>query len=180
MTFDRPVPGVRAYILTHFHSDHYMGLGPSWAAGPIFCTPVTARLVLKRLRVRGASGQPAGPSLCSARALSWPTLQTQVKSEWLRPVPLHSPVVVEGHQLTFFDANHCPGAAVVTLRPAGRQRPLVVHTGDFRAGAELIGALCSCRSEHLVLPVSALTAATDTRRLPPANSAPGDVAVPRL
>lgn len=104
-------------MLTHFHSDHYMGLGPSWTAGPIYCTPTTARLVMKRLRVR---------------------------QEWLRLVPLHSPVVVEGSRLTFFDANHCPGAAVVTITPAGRPRPLAVHTGDFRAGAELLGAPPSC------------------------------------
>lgn len=108
----------------------------------------------------------------------------QVKPEWLRPVPLHTPTVVEGFQLTFTDANHCPGAAVVTIRPAGRPRPLVVHTGDFRAGAELLGArreravgrACSTLS---VLPTTTVANPCLPTKTPP-RSPPRDVDVLRL
>ena len=32
--------------------------------------------------------------------------------------------------MTFLDANHCPGAAMILFEPIGR--PPVLHTGDFR------------------------------------------------
>lgn len=39
------------YILTHFHSDHYTGLNSSFDAGTIYCTPGTAKLVARHLKV---------------------------------------------------------------------------------------------------------------------------------
>ena len=32
--------------------------------------------------------------------------------------------------MTFLDANHCPGAAMILFEPPGR--PPVLHSGDFR------------------------------------------------
>ena len=110
------VPGVQAYILTHFHSDHYGGLDKHWPAHlPIYCTPVTDRLVALRLRVPPAA---------------------------LRPVPLNTRTLVLGVPLTFLDANHCPGAAVALLQPASLppSRPFILHTGDFRAAPSLLGS----------------------------------------
>jgi hypothetical protein len=39
------------YFLTHFHSDHYMGLTKDFACGKIYCTTVTANLVKLKLKV---------------------------------------------------------------------------------------------------------------------------------
>lgn len=98
------VEGCQAYFLSHFHSDHYGGLTRSWCHGPIFCTEITARLV---------------------------SMHLGVDSQWLRPVKLDILYVVEGVQVQFLEANHCPGAALILFQTSGGQR--ILHTGDFRA-----------------------------------------------
>lgn len=98
------VDGCKAYFLSHFHSDHYGGLTRSWCHGPIFCTPVTARLV----------------AMCLG-----------VDSQWLHPVKLGVTIVVEGVEVQFLEANHCPGAALILFQTQSGQR--ILHTGDFRA-----------------------------------------------
>ena len=39
------VPGVTKYFLTHFHADHYMGLGRRFTHGLVICSEITARQV---------------------------------------------------------------------------------------------------------------------------------------
>ena len=45
------VQDCNAYFLSHFHSDHYVGLTASWRHGPIYCSKVTANLVRQQLKV---------------------------------------------------------------------------------------------------------------------------------
>ncbi|OQR82672.1 DNA cross-link repair protein [Achlya hypogyna] len=93
------------YVLSHFHSDHYGGLSRNFSAGIIYCTPTTARLV----------------QLCLG-----------VDKKYLHPLPLHQPLTLPAHkaQMTFIDANHCPGAALILFQfQSGKA---VLHTGDFR------------------------------------------------
>lgn len=80
------VPGVNAYFLSHFHSDHYVGLSAKWDHGPIYCSRATANLVRAKLRV--------DPKWVVE--LPW--------EEWVE-IPQTGRVKVRG-----LDANHCPGS----------------------------------------------------------------------
>eukprot|EP00727_Mastigamoeba_balamuthi_P013222 m51a1_g8522 hypothetical protein (447) ;mRNA; f:114252-116107 len=76
-------------VLTHFHSDHYGGLGRSWPPGlPIYATPETCALAAARLGVDPAA---------------------------LRPLPLRCPLLLPASRcaLTLLPAAHCPGAAML-------------------------------------------------------------------
>ncbi|KAI6700907.1 hypothetical protein NL676_015231 [Syzygium grande] len=98
------VEGCLAYFLTHFHADHYGGLSKGWSHGPIYCTPLTARLVRMCLYVN--------PS-------------------FIRPLELNEEHIIGGVRVTLLEANHCPGAALIHFHLSNGQRYL--HTGDFRA-----------------------------------------------
>lgn len=37
------IPGVEAYLLSHFHSDHYTNLGEKWKNGMIYCSRASLR-----------------------------------------------------------------------------------------------------------------------------------------
>jgi DNA cross-link repair 1A protein len=103
------VPNITGYILTHFHSDHYMGLSSKWNSGMIYCSKVTARLV---------------------------EIQLKVDSKFIQPLPMGKSVV-QGVDFELIDAFHCPGAVLILLTfPPGPESMLprrVLHTGDFRA-----------------------------------------------
>ena len=47
-------PDVSHYFLTHFHSDHYCGLTASFDFGTIYCSPITAALVVSTAQPSGA------------------------------------------------------------------------------------------------------------------------------
>ncbi|KAE9361592.1 hypothetical protein PF008_g900 [Phytophthora fragariae] len=91
------------YFLTHFHADHYGGLGRSFDCGIIYCNEITAKLVVQELGVQ---------------------------SKYVHPVGMNTPVLVGDVQVTFMDANHCPGAAIILFRL--KDGKTYLHTGDFR------------------------------------------------
>lgn len=95
------------YFLTHFHSDHYGGLGKSWSAGIIYCSSITANLVQQQLYVQ--------PQFVHVLPMNQ-TMTLETRSE--RKV-----------KVTLIDANHCPGA-VMFLFQVGEQT--ILHVGDFR------------------------------------------------
>ncbi|XP_071684444.1 DNA ligase 6 isoform X6 [Lolium perenne] len=94
-----------AYFLSHFHSDHYAGLGPTWRRGLVFCSAPTARLL--------------------ASALSVPP-------ELIVSVDTDVRVTVDGWGVVAVDANHCPGAVQFLFTSPGPSAERYVHTGDFR------------------------------------------------
>ncbi len=81
----RDLPGNCTYFLTHFHSDHYGGIGCKWNA-PIYCSPITGRLLVQSLGV---------------------------PRDLIRELRLNETVVIQGVRVTVFDANHCPGALLI-------------------------------------------------------------------
>ncbi|TVU35488.1 hypothetical protein EJB05_17379 [Eragrostis curvula] len=94
-----------AYFLSHFHSDHYTGLGPSWRRGLIFCSATTARLL---------------------------TFVLSVPLELVVALEIGVRVTVDGWGVTAVDANHCPGAVQFLFASPGPNAERYVHTGDFR------------------------------------------------
>ncbi|PSC70071.1 DNA ligase [Micractinium conductrix] len=102
-------PSVKAYFLSHAHSDHYTGLKDDWQRGPIYCSEVTARLIAHMLGVQ--------------RRL-------------LVPLQLDTPTTIQGVEVTLVDANHCPGAVQFLFRlPSGAR---YIHTGDMRFSPALL------------------------------------------
>ena len=116
------VEGCQAYFLSHFHSDHYIGLTANWSHGPIYCSRVTANLVRNQLRVE-------------------PKYVVDLEWEQKSEVPGTNGVMV-----TMLPANHCPGSSlflfekVIGVKPQSQR---VLHCGDFRA--------CRAHIEHPLL-----------------------------
>ena len=108
------VEGCQAYFLSHFHSDHYIGLTSSWCHGPIYCSHVTANLVRQQLRV---------------------------DPKWVVDLDFDRKVEVPGTQgvdVTMIPANHCPGSSLYLFEKVlgkGKNPKVqrVLHCGDFRA-----------------------------------------------
>ena len=105
------VKGCNAYFLSHFHSDHYIGLTSTWCHGPIYCSRVTGNLVRQQLRV---------------------------DPKWVVDLTFEEQVEVpntQGVQVTMIPANHCPGSSLFlfekTLSKTKTHR--ILHCGDFRA-----------------------------------------------
>lgn len=118
------VEGCQAYFLSHFHSDHYIGLTANWYHGPIYCSRVTANLVRNQLRVD-------------------PKYVVDLEWEQEREVPGTGGVTV-----TMIPANHCPGSSLflfekVVARGNKPKTQRVLHCGDFRA--------CRAHIEHPLL-----------------------------
>ncbi|MCJ1474260.1 hypothetical protein MMC13_002918 [Lambiella insularis] len=108
------VEGCNAYFLSHFHSDHYIGLTSSWCHGPIYCSRVTGNLVRRQLRV-----DP-----------KW-----VVDLEFDRKIEIPG---TQGVEVTMIPANHCPGSSLylfekVVGKGTNPKVQRVLHCGDFRA-----------------------------------------------
>ena len=118
------VKGQNAYFLSHFHSDHYIGLTSSWSHGPVYCSKVTGNLVRQQLRVD-------------------PKWVVDLDFERKTEVP-----GTEGVHVTMISANHCPGSSLFLFEKESNKGPKlnlqrVLHCGDFRA--------CQMHIEHPLL-----------------------------
>lgn len=108
------VEGCKAYFLSHFHSDHYIGLTGNWRHGPIYCSKVTGSLVKQQLRT----------------AAKW-----VVELEFDKSYDIPG---TEGATVTMIPANHCPGSSLFLFEKTMRRGPnsrmqRILHCGDFRA-----------------------------------------------
>jgi len=127
------VQGCNAYFLSHFHSDHYIGLTSTWCHGPIYCSHITANLVKQQLRV-----DP-----------KW-----VVDLEWEQKTELPG---TQGVSVTMIPANHCPGSSIYLFEKVVRKGlapkvQRVLHCGDFRA--------CPAHVEHPLLKPDVMDAIT--------------------
>ncbi|GAW18125.1 hypothetical protein ANO14919_075980 [Xylariales sp. No.14919] len=108
------VKGCNAYFLSHFHSDHYIGLTSNWSHGPIYCSKVTGSLIKSQLRIA---------------------------SKYIKELEFEESVEVpgtEGVTVTMLPANHCPGSSLFLFeKKIGRgstpRTQRILHCGDFRA-----------------------------------------------
>ncbi|PHH79987.1 hypothetical protein CDD82_2033 [Ophiocordyceps australis] len=107
------VQGCEAYFLSHFHSDHYMGLTANWAHGPIYCSRVTGGLVKQQLRTA---------------------------AKWVVELEFDKLYHVAGTDasVTMIAANHCPGSSLFLFEKSfetatGQRVRRILHCGDFRA-----------------------------------------------
>ncbi|KAH9873855.1 hypothetical protein IAQ61_004482 [Plenodomus lingam] len=131
------VKGQNAYFLSHFHSDHYIGLTSSWAHGPIYCSKVTGNLVRQQLRV---------------------------DPKWVVDLDFEKKTEVPGTQgvhVTMISANHCPGSSLFLFEKETGQGKMmklqrVLHCGDFRA--------CQAHIEHPLLRPDVLDAVSGKNR----------------
>jgi DNA cross-link repair 1A protein len=78
----------------------------NWSHGPIYCSSITASLVLQQIRV--------GP-------------------ERVVKLPMNETVNIEGVDVTLIEANHCPGSVLFLFeKKLGRRTFRILHCGDFR------------------------------------------------
>ncbi|KAM3534106.1 hypothetical protein MY4038_002632 [Beauveria bassiana] len=108
------VEGCKAYFLSHFHSDHYIGLTATWTHGPIYCSKVTGSLVRNQLRT----------------AAKW-VVELEFDKEYDVPG-------TDGAKVTMISANHCPGSSLFVFEKVVGERhnkslKRILHCGDFRA-----------------------------------------------
>jgi hypothetical protein len=104
------VQGCKAYFLSHFHSDHYIGLTAKWTHGPIYCSKVTGSLVKTQLRTAA---------------------EYVVELEFEQKVPVPD---TDGVFVTMIPANHCPGSSLFLFeKTVGARTQRILHCGDFRA-----------------------------------------------
>lgn len=102
----------RYYILSHFHSDHYRGISKSWNRGRIICSEVTANLLMTQYNINISQIIILGINctiVIRGRSLDMKTQEIAV---------------------TFLDANHCPGAVIITFQLASGKYH--IHCGDMR------------------------------------------------
>ncbi|KAI5452531.1 DNA cross-link repair protein PSO2/SNM1 [Naganishia albida] len=124
------IPVIKAYFLTHAHSDYYTNLSGSWKHGPIYCSESTANLI---------------------------KLMLGVDAQWVHGSPWDTPFELPdtgGVKVTVIKANHCPGSSLFlfegkqainagdsTIRSpyiGGSRTWRYLHCGDFRACPEMI------------------------------------------
>lgn len=110
---------VRLFFLSHMHADHTSGLSSTWSHRPIYCSPLTARLLQRKLKV---------------------------KEKWIRPLEIGEAHMLllddlgkERLTVTLIDANHCPGAVMFLFEGYFGTR---LYTGDFRYTPSMLREQC--------------------------------------
>lgn len=119
-------PAISQYFLSHFHSDHYMGLRKSWDHGTIYGSQITVDLMINKFNIN---------------------------RDLVRALPMDRETWISTNiSVIPLDANHCPGATVFLFQEWDDRRNVIkqiLHTGDFRSNPQLISRLNSICSTAL-------------------------------
>ncbi|KAM3933186.1 5' exonuclease Apollo [Leptodactylus fuscus] len=99
---------IRLFFLSHMHSDHTIGLSSTWK-NPLYCSPVTAKILKHKLQVKSKLINPLEVGVCHMLQLDDCGIETVA--------------------VTLIDANHCPGSVMFLFEG---YFGTVLHTGDFR------------------------------------------------
>lgn len=123
-------------FLTHMHEDHTAGLSRKSYYGPVvYCSGAT-RAFLLNFRAKAGTGE-----------LKYNHLRKEVSGkELISVIEFDKPVEFDlksGQKVlvTFIDANHCPGAAMVLIQPRQGDGPAILFTGDVRCETWHLNAL---------------------------------------
>lgn len=109
---------ISKYFLSHFHSDHYIGLKKSWEQGQIYCSQITSDLMKHKFKI------PEDRII----------ILINDERTW----------ITNSICVTAFDANHCPGAQVYLFQEYSETKhkeKLIrqfIHTGDFRSNDTIV------------------------------------------
>jgi metallo-beta-lactamase family protein len=141
-----PISEIKAVVLSHAHIDHSGALPLLFKqgySGPVYSTPATRSLCAVMLR------DAAAIQAQDARYLNRAAEKEGLDQERIEPlyddedvvravermisVPYHTTIPISNHvQLTFHDAGHVLGSAVVCLDvEEGRTKKRIVFTGDL-------------------------------------------------
>ena len=115
-----------SFILTHYHGDHYNGLPRDSYVGPakIHCTPVTSALL------RSVHGVPKECIIEHAYGETW-IHRWSMNGDTTSNKSAVAAALDGQAEVTFYDANHCPGAAIVLVQFPDNGK-VHLHTGDMR------------------------------------------------
>ena len=113
-----PDEDISKYFLSHFHSDHYIGLKKSWEQGEVYCSEITSRLLQYKFKFPEEK------------------INILINNErtW----------ITDTISVIAFDANHCPGAQIYLFQEYESKTDLkipikqIIHTGDFRSTDSII------------------------------------------
>ncbi len=118
--------GAAAFLLTHTHTDHMVGLEHGWCRGPLYTTEQNRAFVLQRFRIDAALLHVV--PFYDESLLSIGVNRDQLKGNCTRVTNPHFLTVV--HAVVALPANHCPGSAMFYVEDRHGERALA--TGDFR------------------------------------------------
>ena len=130
---------ISEYFLSHFHADHYGGLGKQWT-GSVYCRYVTTsagRVTVNTLSCQCFHCATCVPAAACAAQVHQATAHERgchgVSHRNLKNAIVESTMScaqVAGVEVTLVDANHCPGAVLFLFKlNTGK---VILHTGISR------------------------------------------------
>ena len=93
-----------SFFLSHVHSDHLQGLGPTWKRGPLYCSKRSSELLMAKF----------GPSA--------------TVNHHVHPLPEFTWIPLNGFKVALLPANHCQGSSMFLI---DLTHTVILHTGDY-------------------------------------------------